>query len=277
MSPAGPREGGRTHKTPTKGGHCQGRGNGGPAGEPTECPSPPAPTAPQLRCRWKGSFIPLGPWWEAMQMPSIPGHGPSVPPREAGGGGGEHGVPQPPEPAPPCWSCSPPSSLPFPLPGKPDLRGQTGRSHSGWRSSPHPPPHPPAHLLHFRAFYGHCLRQDAGSCQAGGRDTGRVTWGCPAGGSPRRSLALGPCVEQQRLWGHCIRYTSKFTLCLLPCTETDGARASPKYLARVLQTPQWKNCSTKSPFPCHGTGLNSPVRLWREVLESWWAEVGGGR
>lgn len=88
---------------------------------------------------------------------------------------------------------------------------------------------------------------------------------------PLQSLALGPSVEQQRLWGHCLLYTSKFALCLLPCTETDGSRASPKYLAQGCCK---LHSGTKSPFPYHGTGLNSPVRLWGEVSESWWAQSG---
>lgn len=93
--------------------------------------------------------------------------------------------------------------------------------------------------------------RELGPCQAGGRDTRGVTWGSPEGGSPSAIPGTGSVCRTAAFVGHCILYTSKFTLCLLPCTETDGSRASPKYLARVLQTPQWRNCGKKktNPFP----------------------------
>lgn len=174
-------EGGRTRKAPTKGGHCLGRGSGGSAGEPAECPSPPAPTA---QVPMKRQLYPPEPFVGGDADPQHPGPWSKPAPREAGGAGGEHRVPQPPEPASGCQGCSPPSSLPFPLPGKPDLRGQTGRSHSGSRSSPASPPI----FSISRPFMAIASGRALGPCQAGGRDTSRVTWGCPEGGSPSAIL-----------------------------------------------------------------------------------------
>lgn len=236
-------EGGRTRKAPTKGGHCLGRGSGGSAGEPAECPSPPAPTA---QVPMKRQLYPPEPFVGGDADPQHPGPWSKPAPREAGGAGGEHRVPQPPEPASGCQGCSPPSSLPFPLPGKPDLRGQTGRSHSGSRSSPASPPRPSS------PFQGLLWPLPQAGRWVPARQGEGTLVGLPGdalkGAHPLQSLALGPSVEQQRLWGHCILYTSRFTLCLLPCTEAD----------QELVPNIWQGCgklhsgvivAQKAPFP----------------------------
>lgn len=137
------------------------------------------------------------------------------------------------------------------------------------REAARAPPPPPIFSI-SGPFMAIASGRALGPCQAGGRDTGRVTWGCPEGASPSATPGTRSFCRTAVFGGVLHPVTSKFTL----CTETRGPRASPKYLARVLQTPQWRNCSTKGPFPCHGTGLNSLVRLWGEMSESWWAQGG---
>lgn len=66
-------EGGRTRKTPTKGGHCLGRGSGGPAGEPSECPSPPSPHCPTAQVPMKRQLYSPKPFKGGDADPQHPG------------------------------------------------------------------------------------------------------------------------------------------------------------------------------------------------------------
>lgn len=215
--------------------------------------------------------LPRSPW-EAMQFPSISGHSPNVPPEEAGGDRGELRVAQPPDLALDCQGRYPPSSLPFPHPGKPGLRGQMGQSCLGLRNSPAPPSSSsisgPFMAIGSGRAAARVAFHPAGSCQAGGRDTGGVTQGCPRGSSPPA------CHGTAAFWGHHIWYTAKFTLCLLPCPGIDGLRDTPKYLTRVLGTPQGPSggiVAQKAPPLHHEAWLNTPAWFWGEVLGSWWA------
>lgn len=69
----GCREGGRRRKTPTKGGHCLGRGSGGLAGEPAECPSPPSPHCPTAQVPMKRQLYPSKPFMGGDADPQHPG------------------------------------------------------------------------------------------------------------------------------------------------------------------------------------------------------------
>lgn len=102
---------------------------------------------------------------------------------------------------------------------------------------------PPAQLLHFRAFYGHRLRQSGSqsgfpACRVPARQGEGTLVGSPGDGlkapHPPQSQTSGSAMEQQHFGGHHVQYTAKFTLCLLPCTEIDGSRDTPQYSARVL-------------------------------------------
>lgn len=163
-----------------------------------------------------------------MQIPSIPGHAPNVPPREAGGGEGDHGVPQPPEPIPCCSGCSFPSSLPFPLPGKPDLRGQAGRSRSVSRSSPATRPAPP--------FQGLLWPLAQAGSWVPAREGEGTLMGSPGealkAAHPLQSLALG-LSELQRLWG-----TASCTLPSSLCACCPALRQTD----RGLVPNTWQGC-----------------------------------
>lgn len=182
---------------------------GGWRGSPLRAPQPPpAPAAPQLRCQMKRQLYPprlLAPPWEAMQIPGILGHSPNMPPREAGESRGEHGAPQPPDPTLGCRGHSPPSSPPFPHPGKPGPRGQTVRSRSGSKNSPAPCPVPPFQDLLWPSAPAkrqpEWLPSLLGPCQAGGRDTGGVTRGWPEGASPSAIPDIGFCHGTAAFWG----------------------------------------------------------------------------
>lgn len=52
-------EGGRMHKNPTKGGHCQERGSGGRWGSPLSAPRPQPPLPPSSGADGKAA---LSPW-----------------------------------------------------------------------------------------------------------------------------------------------------------------------------------------------------------------------
>jgi len=189
---------------------------------------------------------------------------------------------QPPDLTTGCRDHSPPSSPPFPRPGKLGRRGQTGRSCSGTRSSLAPCLAPPFQgllwpLAPARQQPG-WLPSLPGACQAGGRDTGGVTRGCSDSSSPSTAPDIASCHGTAAFWGHCIQHTATFTLCLLPCAGMDGVRDTgilpntPKGCCELHGVP---NGTVVQKGPCHRAGLNAPGQLWGEVPES--GRVEGGK
>lgn len=189
-------------------------------------------------------------------------------------------MPQPPDSTPGCRGRSPPSSSPFPRPGKPGLRGQTRRSRSVSSTG-----RPPARLLHFRAFYGHRLRQGGSwggfpACWVPARQGEGTLVGSPGdtpkAAHPPQPWESGPAMEQQHFGG-----TASGTLPSLLCACCHALRWMERGILPNIQqgccefhgVPNGGIVAQKGPH--HGAGLNTPVQLWGEVPGSWWARGSG--
>lgn len=179
---------------------------GGWRGSPLRAPQPPRP--PQLRCQMKRQLYPPGlepPRGRRCRSPASQGTAQTCLPEKQGKAEGSTVYPSP---LTPLWAAGatlPHPAPPFPHPGKPGPRGQTGRFRSGSRNSPAPCPAPPFQGLLWPSAPAErqpeWLPSLPGPCQAGGRDAGGVTRGWPEGASPSAMPGIGFCRGTAAFWG----------------------------------------------------------------------------